>query len=136
RVTDFGLARSLAGDTPGTAEVEGTAPFMAPEQASRGWGRIDHRTDVYGVGAVLYTLLTGRPPFAAGRLQDILADVVALTPVVPPAVLRPGLPEPLNAVCRKCLRKLPEARYQTVHELRTALAGLRGGPYQQSPAFR
>jgi len=87
RVTDFGLARSLAGETPGTAEVEGTAPFMAPEQASRSWGPIDHRTDVYGIGAVLFALLTGRPPFVGGRLPDILADVIAATPVVSPTHL-------------------------------------------------
>ena len=68
RVTDFGLARSLAGETPWAAEVEGTVPFMAPEQASRCWGPIDHRTDVYGIGAVLFTLLTGRPPFVGRRL--------------------------------------------------------------------
>jgi hypothetical protein len=124
RVTDFGLARSLAGDTPATAEVEGTAPFMAPEQALRAWGPIDHRTDVYGVGAVLFTLLTGRPPFTGGRLPDILAEVIALTPVVPPATLRPDLPRPLSDLCRKCLRKVPEARYQTVQEVREALARL------------
>src|SRR5205823_13214835 len=75
RVTDFGLARSLADETPWTAEVEGTAPFMAPEQASRYWGPIGVRTDVYGLGAVLYSLLTGRPPYIARRLPDILADV-------------------------------------------------------------
>jgi serine/threonine protein kinase len=125
RVTDFGLARSLAGVTPTTAEVEGTAPFMAPEQASRAWGPIDHRTDVYGIGAVLFALLTGRPPFIGGRLADILADVVASTPVVSPALLRSGLSEPLNDLCRRCLSKVPEARFQTVREVRSALATVR-----------
>ena len=105
RVTDFGLARSLAGDTPWTAEVEGTAPFMAPEQASRCWGPIDRRTDVYGIGAVLFTLLTGRPPFVGRRLPDILAEVIAPTPVISPARLRPGLSEPLE-------RSLPEVPFQ------------------------
>jgi eukaryotic-like serine/threonine-protein kinase len=122
RVTDFGLARSLAGDTPWTAEVEGTAPFMAPEQASRSWGPIDRRTDVYGIGAVLFALLTGRAPFVGGRLPDILAEVIALTPVISPVCLRPGLSEPLSDLCRKCLSKAPDARYQTVREVRSALA--------------
>jgi tRNA A-37 threonylcarbamoyl transferase component Bud32 len=125
RVADFGLARSLVGDTPWTAEVEGTAPFMAPEQASRCWGPIDRRTDVYGVGAVLFALLTGRAPHVGRRLPDILADVVASTPVISPARLRPGLSGPLVDLCRTCLSKRPEARYQTVREVRSALARVR-----------
>jgi hypothetical protein len=124
RVTDFGLARSLAGDTPWTAEVEGTAPFMAPEQASRSWGPIDRRTDVYGIGAVLFTLLTGRPPFVGDRLPDILSEVIALTPVISPVRLRPDLSEPLSDLSRKCLSKAPDARYQTVREVRSALVSV------------
>ena len=122
RVTDFGLARFLAEDTPWTAEVEGTAPFMAPEQASRCWGPIDRRTDVYGVGAVLFALLTGRPPFVGRRLPDVLAEVISAAPVISPACLRPGLSESVAALCRKCLAKRPEARFQAVHEVREALS--------------
>ena len=69
-VTDFGLARSLSEQTPWTAEVEGTAPFMAPEQASRCWGPFDERTVIYGLGAVLFTLLTGRPLMGRRRLPE------------------------------------------------------------------
>jgi tRNA A-37 threonylcarbamoyl transferase component Bud32 len=125
RVTDFGLARSLTEETPWTAEVEGTAPFMAPEQASRSWGPIDHRTDVYGIGAVLFTLLTGRPPIVGRRLPDILAQVIAGTPVISVLELRPGLPKPLGDLCRTCLSKAPEERYRTVKDLRLALSHLR-----------
>jgi RNA polymerase sigma factor (sigma-70 family) len=124
RVTDFGLARSLTEHMPWTAEVEGTAPFMAPEQVSRCWGPIDERTDVYGIGAVLYTLLTGRAPWIGRRLADILAAVVSAAPVVPPVVLRPELSRQSSEVCLKCLSKAPGHRYATVRDLRSILTGL------------
>jgi len=128
KVTDFGLARVLSGEASQTARVEGTVPFMAPEQASRTWGRVDHRTDVHGIGAVLFALLTGRPPFVGLRLTDILEQVVALPPAISPARLRSDLPESLSNLCRKCLSKAPEARYQNVQEVRMALATVLGGP--------
>jgi eukaryotic-like serine/threonine-protein kinase len=121
RVTDFGLARSLSGHTSGAAEIEGTAPFMAPEQVSRCWGNIDQRTDVYGIGAVLFTLLTRRPPHFGHRLPDILADVVSAAPVVPATRLRPDLPDDVGDLCRRCLSKEPEARFRTVREVNEAL---------------
>jgi eukaryotic-like serine/threonine-protein kinase len=124
RVTDFGLARSLAEPVPTTTVMEGTAPFMAPEQACRSWGPIDRRTDVYGIGAVLFALLTGRAPFVGRRLADILAQVVSATPVESPARFRPGLPEAVSEVCRKCLAKTPDARYSTVEDVRVALVAL------------
>jgi tRNA A-37 threonylcarbamoyl transferase component Bud32 len=122
RVTDFGLARSLAGETPRAAEVEGTAPFMAPEQISPCWGSIDQRTDVYGIGAVLFAMVTGRPPFVGRRVPDVLAAVASAAPVVSPRSLRHGVPEWLDALCRKCLAKEPAARFPNVHHLRSALA--------------
>jgi tRNA A-37 threonylcarbamoyl transferase component Bud32 len=124
RVTDFGLARSLSGPARWTVEVEGTAPFMAPEQVSRGWGRIDQRTDVYGIGAVLFALLAGRPPHVGRRLPEILAEVVGAAPVVALKTLRPDIPEPLDELCRKCLCKVPEGRYPTIQEVRAVLVDL------------
>jgi hypothetical protein len=100
RVTDFGLARSLTEQNPWTAEIEGTAPFMAPEQAARCWGPISTRTDVYGIGAVLYTLLTGRPPWVGRRLPDILADVISAAPVIPPDCLHGDLPKSVGDICQ------------------------------------
>ncbi len=126
RVTDFGLARSLTEDTPWTAEVEGTAPFMAPEQAARCWGPIATQTDVYGIGAVLFTLLTGRPPWIGRRLPDILAQVVSAAPAVSAASLRSDLPKLVSDLCRKCLSKAPEDRYRTVQDLRSVLTALHG----------
>jgi serine/threonine protein kinase len=126
RVTDFGLARSVGGAShrAGEAGIEGTAPFMAPEQALRSWGSVDVRTDVFGIGAVLYAILTGRPPFVGRGLAEILADVASSARVFPPERLRPDLSAPLAGLCRKCLAKPPGARYQSVRELRSALAGL------------
>lgn len=126
RVTDFGLARSLADDPSRTGGVEGTAPFMAPEQASRAWGTIDERTDVYGIGAVLFALLTGRAPHVGRGVSEVLDQVVSPTPVVSPADLRPGISEPLVEVCRKCLTKSAEGRFRSVREVRSALALARG----------
>jgi len=121
RVTDFGLARSLHEDTPWTAEVEGTAPFMAPEQVSPCWGGIDERTDVYGVGAVLYALLTGHPPWFGQRLPDILAKVISGAQPVPAIDRRTGLPRAVSDICQRCLCKMPAERYRTTHDLRLAL---------------
>jgi len=126
RVTDFGLSRCLTEHAPCAAEVEGTAPFMAPEQASRYWGQIDVHTDIYGVGAVLFTLLTGRPPWVGRTLPDILADVISGAPVIAPTSLRPDLPESISDFCRKCLSKKPEDRYRTVQEVRSVLTEIVG----------
>jgi tRNA A-37 threonylcarbamoyl transferase component Bud32 len=126
RVTDFGLARSLSGETPWAAEIEGTGPFMAPEQISRAWGPIDARTDVYGVGAVLFTLLTGRPPWVGRELTDILAEVSSDTPVIAPGRIRPDLPQSMSELCQRCLAKAPQDRYRTARDVGSALSNLIG----------
>jgi RNA polymerase sigma factor (sigma-70 family) len=103
-VTDFGLARSLADGRSRAAG--GTEGFMAPEQLDPALGSISPRTDVYGLGAVLFTLLVGQPPTAHHS----------------PSQLRPDVPVTLDAICQRCLAREPERRYASASELATALA--------------
>jgi RNA polymerase sigma factor (sigma-70 family) len=125
RVTDFGLARSLAQGTPVCAEIEGTPPFMAPEQVSRSWGAIDRRTDVFGLGAVMYWLLCRQPPWPGRSLNEVLARVIGPDPVIPIASLRPDLPTNMSEVCMTCLAKRPDRRFQSMDDLRIALMAVR-----------
>jgi serine/threonine-protein kinase len=111
-VADFGLAKWLTADYSLTdsGALVGTPSYMAPEQAA---GRVDEvgpATDVYGLGAVLYSLLTGRPPFRGQTTLETLEQVRHTEPV-PPGRLEPGVPRDLDAVCMKCLEKEPRHRY-------------------------
>jgi WD40 repeat protein len=116
KITDFGLARRLdagAGQTQ-TGLLVGTPSYMAPEQADG--GQVGPRADVYGLGAILYELLTGRPPFLAETALETLAQVRAQEPV-PPSRLRPGLSRDLETICLKCLEKEPARRYASADAL-------------------
>lgn len=117
RVTDFGLARSLLDAPTDAGDIAGTAPFMAPEQVSRAWGEIGPHTDVYGLGALLYTLLTGVPPRMGTRLADVLAEVATGVPVPPPSRLRAEVGAELDEICRQCLAGSPAQRFGSVNEL-------------------
>lgn len=112
KVTDFGLAKFTgAPDGPTlSGAVLGTPSYMAPEQAAGKTSAIDVRTDVYGLGATLYELLTGRPPFK-GADQAATLLMVLTDELVPPRSLRPDVPADLEAVCLKCLDKDPRQRY-------------------------
>jgi hypothetical protein len=112
KIGDFGLARRLEGQDgltrSGTAV--GTPSYMAPEQASGAAGPVGPSADVYGLGAVLYELLTGRPPFRGGTALETFRQVLTDEPV-PPSRLNPRVPRDLETVCLKCLQKEPQWRY-------------------------
>jgi len=112
KIADFGLAKQLDEDASQTqaGQVLGTPSYMAPEQAAGRTGDIGAWTDVYALGAILYEMLTGRPPFAAGTLHLTLEQVRTQEPV-PPSHLQPRLPRDLETICLKCLHKEPARRY-------------------------
>jgi serine/threonine-protein kinase len=123
KIADFGLARRLDGDEGPTVTLEcapvGTPTYMSPEQA-RGLAAapaaLCPRVDVYGLGALLYEMLTGRPPFRGESAADTLRQVLFDEPV-PPARLNPQVPRDLEAICLKCLEKEPPRRYATAAAL-------------------
>lgn len=123
RVSDFGLARDLADDSEltVTGQAIGSPNFMPPEQAEGRPADISPRSDVYGLGAMLYYLLTGRPPFAADSAVATLRQVVQNDPV-PPRLLNPSLPRDLETICLRCLEKEPSRRYASGQEVADELS--------------
>jgi serine/threonine protein kinase len=118
KIADFGLAKTLDDDSgrTRTGQVMGTPSYMAPEQADGHLDQIGARTDVYALGAILYELLTGRPPFRGTSPLDTLEQVRTQEPV-PPAHLSHAVPRDLEAICLKCLEKQPQRRYASAQEL-------------------
>jgi WD40 repeat protein/tetratricopeptide (TPR) repeat protein len=127
-VSDFGLAKRFAGDGGLTQSgvIVGTPGYMAPEQAAGRGERLTTAADVYALGAILYGLLTGRPPFKGPTPLETLVQVLHHDPV-PPRQLQPKVPRDLETVCLKCLQKEPGRRYASAHglaeDLRRFLAG-------------
>jgi WD40 repeat protein/Flp pilus assembly protein TadD len=116
-IADFGLAKRITGDeSPSlSGDVIGTPAYMAPEQ-TRGNKQLTTAVDVYGLGAILYELLAGQPPFRGESAGDTLLSVLTEEPV-PPSRLRPGVPCDLETICLKCLQKDPSQRYGSAEAL-------------------
>ena len=113
-LTDFGLARLVESESSvtHTLDILGTPSYMAPEQAVGNNAAVSNVTDVYGIGAVLYQLLTGHPPFAGGATYETIKFLVDTEPR-PPRSLNPKIDRDLCTICLKCLEKDPKRRYSS-----------------------
>jgi WD40 repeat protein/tRNA A-37 threonylcarbamoyl transferase component Bud32 len=138
KVADFGLARLMDVDSrqTGSGAVMGTPSYMAPEQAEGKSREVGPAADIYALGAILYDLLTGRPPFKAETPIDTLLQVISQEPA-PPTRLNAKIPRDLETVCLKCLRKEPARRYGSAEALAEDLHRyLAGEPILARPVGR
>jgi WD40 repeat protein/serine/threonine protein kinase len=132
-ITDFGLAKRLHGEpgllAPGglsqSGAIVGTPAYMAPEQAAGNKG-LTTAADVYSLGAILYELLTGKPPFVGSTPMDVLLQVMDNEPT-PPRQVQPGIDRDLETICLKCLAKDPQKRYGTAEALAEDLRRFQAG---------
>ncbi len=134
RILDFGLARLEGQESlTVTGDLVGTPLYMSPEQARRHRISIDHRTDIYNLGATLYELLTGQPPFLGKDHHDTLSRIIERDPVEP-RKSNPRIPSDLQTIILKCLRKDPADRYGTAEALGQDLRRfVRGDPIEARP---
>ena len=138
RVSDFGLARQIAGDShvTRTGQIVGTPAYMAPEQASGMVNKPGPGVDIYSLGAILFELLTGRPPFLGADGVETIMLLLTEDPV-PPRTLQPAIPRDLETICLKCLEKKSSRRYPTAKELAEDIARfLEGRPILAKPVSR
>jgi serine/threonine protein kinase len=129
KIADFGLAKRLDAESTAWTQdgaILGTAGYMAPEQAAGDLRAIGPPTDIHALGAVLYALLSGRPPFQADSWRGTL-DLVLHDDAVPPSRLLPGLPRDLEIICLKCLEKDPASRYSRADDLAADLESFLSG---------
>jgi len=134
-VTDFGLAKTNNGNTSLTVsgEMLGSPHYVPPEQARGNAKSCGVWSDVYSLGAILYHLITGRPPFLGQTIQDTLIQVLDRDPVAP-RLLVPRIPRDLETICLKCMQKEPHRRYQTAQEVAEELKRfLAGKPIRAFP---
>ena len=117
-MTDFGVAKQQGNDSEMTAQgqILGTPSYMPPEQAAGQGDTVDQRSDVYSLGAILYALLTGRPPFQAATAMETMIQVLDQQPV-PISQLNSTIPRDLETICLKCLQKEPAKRYESAEAL-------------------
>ncbi len=135
RVTDFGLAKHIHADSDltGTGQILGTPSYMPPEQADGKLHNIGPAADLYALGAILYCMLTGRPPFQSANPVDTLMQVMSAQPISP-RQLNPSIPKDLETICLKCIEKHPAKRYSSAAELLLELRRfLQGEPIQARP---
>jgi serine/threonine protein kinase/WD40 repeat protein len=138
KITDFGLAKELDADVARTqaGAILGTPSYMSPEQAEGSIDRVGPLTDVYALGAILYEMLTGRPPFRGTTLHETLEHVRTREPVSP-VQLQPGVPRDLETICLKCLQKEPRQRYVSAEALADDIRSfLDGKPIRARPVSR
>ena len=137
KLSDFGLAKleNEQNDYSRTGDIVGTPGYMAPEQA-RGESSVAAPADVYGLGAILYCMLSGRPPFMAAKASDTLIQLLTKEPIAV-AQLQPGVPRDLETICMKCLEKSPEKRYSSAAEMVADLQRfLNGEPIAARPVTK
>ena len=135
KITDFGLAKKMDDQDSQTqsGSIMGTPSYMPPEQAEGKTADIGPLADIYSLGAILYELLTGRPPFKGATILDTLEQVRTREPV-PPSRLQPKVPHDLETICLKCLQKEPTRRYASAGELADDLGRyLAGEPIRARP---
>lgn len=138
RVTDFGLAKRVQNDSEltSTGQILGTPSYMPPEQARGDVSAIGTLADVYSLGALLYCLLTGRPPFQTSSVMETLKQVLEADPV-PPRQLNPHIPRDLETIVLKCLEKSPVRRFGTARMLAEEIDRfLNGQPIHARPVGR
>lgn len=122
KIADFGLAKAIGNDSSSTktGEIIGTPGYMAPEQASGVVKSFTETCDIYALGAILYRLMTGRPPFAASEPLQVVMQVLTDEPITPKKLVS-DIPIDLQTICLKCLEKNSAKRYQTAEELKDDL---------------
>lgn len=145
RITDFGLAKRLRSESSVatghssltlSGQMLGSPNFMPPEQASHGRGKVGRPSDVFGLGGILYFLLTGRAPFQGESLEATIHQVLNTEPVSP-RLLNPSVPRDLETICVKCLEKEPARRYATAQAVADELGRfLKDQPILARPVSR